>query len=126
MCFAGSVTVGFHGIGRFLRSGVSCRTAIRFESQTMSSKDVIARYQAIVAAREQDSERLAEIHRDVEDVQRFVPTQKRGAAERVQKRLTGCLDRGLDFIAVAISDSAHSNRDRINWKKRSHASHAFF
>jgi hypothetical protein len=31
-------------------------------------EDVIARYQAIVAAREQDSERLAEIYRDVDDV----------------------------------------------------------
>ena len=38
MCFAGSVTVGFHGIGRFLRSVVNCRTAIRFESLTMRSK----------------------------------------------------------------------------------------
>jgi len=31
-------------------------------------EDVIARYQAIVAAREQDPERLAEIYRDVDDV----------------------------------------------------------
>jgi len=31
-------------------------------------EDVIARYQAIVAAREQDSERLIEIYRDVDDV----------------------------------------------------------
>lgn len=31
-------------------------------------EDVIARYQAIVADREQDSERLAEIYRDVDDV----------------------------------------------------------
>ena len=31
-------------------------------------EDVIARYQAIVAAREQDSERLAEIYHDVDDV----------------------------------------------------------
>ena len=29
---------------------------------------MIARYQAIVAAREQNSERLAEIYRDVDDV----------------------------------------------------------
>jgi len=31
-------------------------------------EDVIARYQAIVAAREQDPERLTEIYRDVDDV----------------------------------------------------------
>ncbi len=47
----------------------------------MPSKDVIARYQAIVAAREQDSERLVEIHRDVDDVERCVATQK-GALQK--------------------------------------------